>query len=151
MDGRRYPSRPIVGVGVVVLDADRVLLIKRGRPPRAGSWSLPGGAQECGETLKEAALREIYEETNLNIEILGLIDTVDSIRRDKNGDPEYHYTLIDFAARVTGGILRAGDDAVDSHWFTIKEINNLDIWSETRRIIRMATKQYNAKGKSITR
>ena len=147
MDDRRYPSRPIVGVGVVILDADKVLLIKRGKPPRAGSWSLPGGAQESGETLKEAALREIYEETNLKVEIIGLIDIVDSIRRDKKGDTEYHYTLIDFAARVTGGALRAGDDAIDSHWFTLKEIKELDIWSETKRIIRMADKQYGVNSK----
>ena len=147
MDGRRYPSRPIVGVGVVILDADKVLLIKRGKPPRAGSWSLPGGAQKSGETLKEAALREIYEETNLKVEIIGLIDIVDSIRRDKKGDTEYHYTLIDFAARVTGGALRAGDDAIDSHWFTLQETKELDIWSETKRIIRMATKQYGTNSK----
>ena len=127
MNGRRYPSRPIVGVGVVILDADKVLLIKRGKPPRAGTWSLPGGAQESGETLKEAALREIYEETSLKVEIIGLIDIVDSIRRDKKGDTEYHYTLIDFAARVTGGALRAGDDAIDSHWFTLQEIKELDM------------------------
>ena len=147
MDGRKYPSRPIVGVGVVILDADKILLIKRGKPPRAGTWSLPGGAQESGETLKEAAIREIYEETNLKVEIIGLIDIVDSIRRDKKGDTEYHYTLIDFAARVTGGALRAGDDAIDSHWFTLQEIKELDIWSETKRIIRMATKQYSTNSK----
>ena len=147
MDDRRYPSRPIVGVGVVILDADKVLLIKRGKPPRAGSWSLPGGAQESGETLKEAALREIYEETNLKVEIIGLIDIVDSIRRDKKGDTEYHYTLIDFAARVIGGALRAGDDAIDSHWFTLKKIEKLDIWSETKRVIRIATKQYGTNSK----
>ena len=147
MDGRRYPSRPIVGVGVVILDADKVLLIKRGKPPRAGSWSLPGGAQESGETLKEAALREIYEETNLKVEIIGLIDIVDSIRRDKKGDAEYHYTLIDFAARVTGGALRAGDDAIDTRWFTLQEIKKLEIWSETKRIIRMATEQYGSNSK----
>ena len=147
MDDRRYPSRPIVGVGVVILDADKVLLIKRGKPPRAGTWSLPGGAQESGETLKEAAIREIYEETNLKVEIIGLIDIVDSIRRDKKGDTEYHYTLIDFAARVTGGALRAGDDAIDSHWFTLQEIKELDIWSETKRIIRMAAKQYGVNSK----
>ena len=147
MDGRRYPSRPIVGVGVVILDADKVLLIKRGKPPRAGTWSLPGGAQESGETLKEAALREIYEETNLKVEIIGLIDIVDSIRRDKKGDAEYHYTLIDFAARVTGGALRAGDDAIDTRWFTLQEIKKLEIWSETKRIIRMATEQYGSNSK----
>ena len=147
MDGRRYPSRPIVGVGVVILDADKVLLIKRGKPPRAGTWSLPGGAQESGETLKEAALREIYEETNLKVEIIGLIDIVDSIRRDKKGDAEYHYTLIDFVARVTGGALRAGDDAIDTRWFTLQEIKKLEIWSETKRIIRMATEQYGSNSK----
>ena len=147
MDDRRYPSRPIVGVGVVILDADKVLLIKRGKPPRAGTWSLPGGAQESGETLKEAALREIYEETNLKVEIIGLIDIVDSIRRDKKGDAEYHYTLIDFVARVTGGALRAGDDAIDTRWFTLQEIKKLEIWSETKRIIRMATEQYGSNSK----
>ena len=82
MSDRRYPARPIVGVGTVVLDGDMVLMIQRGKPPRQGLWSLPGGAQELGETIHEAARREVREETGLEIEIFGLIDVVDSVRPD---------------------------------------------------------------------
>ncbi len=143
MNDRRYPKKPIVGVGAVILGDDGVLLIQRGKPPRAGSWSLPGGAQELGETIAEAARRELLEETGLETEILGLIDVVDSIRNDADGAVEYHYTLVDLAARVTGGTLAAGGDAMDARWFSLKEIGSMDLWSETKRIIALAVKKYD--------
>ena len=138
MNDRRYPPRPIVGVGAVIFNSQQILLVKRGKAPRKGSWSLPGGAQNIGETIYEAARREIHEETGLRTEILGLIDVVDSIRHDKKGDVEYHYTLIDVAAKVSSGILQAGGDAQDCRWFMQKEIESMDIWSETKRIIELA-------------
>jgi len=97
---REYPERPLVGIGVVVLGARGVLMIKRGKAPRKGQWSLPGGAQELGETVSEAARREVMEETGLTIGILGLVDVVDSIRRDDAGKIQYHYTLVEFLARI---------------------------------------------------
>ena len=148
MIDRRYPTRPIVGVGTVVMDSDRVLMIKRGKPPRRGSWSLPGGAQELGETIREAARREVREETGLQIEIFGLIDVVDSVRSDADDKIEYHYTLIDLAGYSVGGTLMAGGDAQDCRWFTRTEINAMDIWSETKRIISLAGDKFGAIDKS---
>ena len=142
MSDRRYPAQPIVGVGTVVLDGDMVLMIQRGKPPRQGSWSLPGGAQELGETIREAARREVREETGLEIEIFGLIDVVDSVRPDADDKIEYHYTLIDVAGHAVGGTLMAGGDAQDCRWFTRPEIDAMDIWSETKRIIALAADRY---------
>ena len=142
MSDRRYPARPIVGVGTVVLDGDMVLMIQRGKPPRQGSWSLPGGAQELGETIHEAARREVREETGLEIEILGLIDVVDSVRPDADDKIEYHYTLIDLAGHAVGGTLMAGGDAQDCRWFSRPEIDAMDIWTETKRIIALAADRY---------
>ena len=142
MSERRYPTRPIVGVGTVVLDGNMVLMVQRGKPPRQGSWSLPGGAQELGETIHEAARREVREETGLEIEIFGLIDVVDSVRPDADDKIEYHYTLIDMAGHAVGGTLMAGGDAQDCRWFTRPEIDAMDIWSETKRIIALAVDRY---------
>ena len=125
-----------------------VLMIKRGKPPRQGSWSLPGGAQELGETIREAARREVREETGLQIEIFGLIDVVDSVRSDADDKIEYHYTLIDLAGYSVGGTLMAGGDAQDCRWFTRTEINAMDIWSETKRIISLAGDKFGAIDKS---
>ncbi len=138
MDERRYPNRPMVGVGVVVFKGDDVLLIKRGKPPRQGSWSLPGGLQELGETVYEAAAREVEEETGVAIANIRLIDTVDSIQQDNNGRISYHYTLIDVAADWRSGKPRAGSDAAAARWFSPADLAATDIWQETRRIIALA-------------
>ena len=134
---REFPDRPIAGVGVVVLGAKGVLLVKRAKPPRQGQWSLPGGAQKLGETVFEAARRETLEETGLEIEVLGLIDVVDSIASgDGDGDTiRYHYTLVDCAAVWTGGEVRAGSDAAHAQWWPLARLNELPLWSETVRII----------------
>jgi ADP-ribose pyrophosphatase YjhB (NUDIX family) len=135
---REYPARPIIGVGVVVWHGERVLLVQRGRPPRQGQWSLPGGAQQLGESLAEAARREVREETGLSVDLGEVIATVDSIQRDPDGRVRYHYTLIDFAAEAQGAELRPGDDAADARWFELDQIERLGLWSETLRIIELA-------------
>lgn len=132
---RRYPERPIVGVGVVVWRHGQVLLVRRAKPPGQGGWSLPGGAQKVGETIFQAGLREVTEETGIAIEIIGLIDTVDSIEKDRDGRIEYHYTLIDLCARWISGLPDAGDDAAEAAWFNRSELNELGLWPETLRII----------------
>jgi 8-oxo-dGTP diphosphatase len=134
---RNYPERPIVGVGIVVLDGDRVLLVRRGKEPRNGLWSLPGGAQEVGETVFETAKREVQEETGLSVEVIGLLDVIDSIHHDDEGRVRIHYTLVDVDARGAGDPV-AGDDAADAAWFDIDEIGVLDLWDETVRIIHLA-------------
>jgi 8-oxo-dGTP diphosphatase len=135
---REYPARPIIGVGTVVWHGDRVLLVQRGRPPRQGHWSLPGGAQQLGESLADAARREVLEETGLAVEVGDVIATVDSIERDPDGRVRYHYTLIDFTAEANSAELVAGDDAADARWFDLDQLGALGLWSETLRIIELA-------------
>ena len=134
--GRHYPDKPFVGVGVVVWHGDRFLLIKRGKPPRQGQWSIPGGGQELGESLEEAAIREVREETGLRVEIVGLVDAVDSINRDPDGRVNFHMTLIDYCAVAETDAAIAGSDAADVGWFGLDDLAGLALWSETGRIIR---------------
>ncbi len=135
---REYPARPIVGVGVVVWHAGRVLLVRRGKAPRWGQWSLPGGAQQLGETVAEAARREVEEEVGLDVALGEIVATVDLIERDPQDRIRYHYTLIDFVAEAPSAALRPGSDAADARWFSIGEIEALGLWSETVRVIKRA-------------
>jgi 8-oxo-dGTP diphosphatase len=138
---REYPGRPIVGVGVVVWHDDRVLLVRRGKPPRAGHWSLPGGAQQLGETVAEAARREVKEEVGLEVTLGDIVATIDLIERDEDDRIRYHYTLIDFVAEAPGAALRPGSDAADARWFGVAEIEALGLWSETVRVIKLAAER----------
>lgn len=137
-DIREYPARPIIGVGVVVWRGDEVLLIERGKPPSQGTWSIPGGAQEVGETVAEAGRREVLEETGIEVEITSLVDVVDSIRPDGEGRIRSHYTLIDLTGEWVGGELRPGDDASDCRWVALADLPAYELWSETLRIIEQA-------------
>lgn len=141
---REYPNRPVVGVGVVIVEGNRVLLIRRGKPPRVGQWSLPGGGQELGETHVETAHREALEETGLVVAVAGLIDVVDSITKDDDGGIQFHYTLVDVLARPTGGTLQAGGDAMEARWFTFEEALTLGLWRETERILRLGREMAEA-------
>jgi ADP-ribose pyrophosphatase YjhB (NUDIX family) len=132
-----YPNRPLVGVGVVVIKDGRVLLIRRGKPPRAGAWSLPGGRQRLGETVREAARRELREETGIEAVVTELLDVVDSITRDDGGTIAYHYTLVDFLAEWRAGEARAGGDAAEAVWAGIDDLAPYDLWDETQRLIRL--------------
>ena len=135
-DNRNYTDYPFVGVGVVAWRKDKFILIQRAKPPMFGEWSLPGGRQELGETTKEAAYREVMEETSIHIDIVGLVDVVDSIQKDEQGNIKYHATLVDYAAVYISGTPRAGDDAMGVGWFTLDELPTLKLWEETNRIIR---------------
>lgn len=138
MSPREYPDRPICGVGVVCLKDDQVLLIKRSKPPITWEWSIPGGGQELGETTREAALRELHEETGIEARLIGLIDVIDTVREDDDGKVRFHYTLVDFAAVWVAGEPVAGDDAADARWVRLAEIEDHGLWSETVRVIREA-------------
>jgi ADP-ribose pyrophosphatase YjhB (NUDIX family) len=140
---RDYPERPFVGVGAVVWRDDRFLLVKRGKAPGLGEWSLPGGAQHVGETVFEAARREIMEEAGLEIEVAGLIDVVDSIRHDSGGAVSFHFTLIDVLAEWRAGEPVAGDDAADAQWFSLDDLDGLRLWDETARVIRRSAELRN--------
>lgn len=138
MSDRSYPDRPIVGVGAVVWRDEKVLLVRRANPPRLGQWSLPGGAQELAETVFDAARREVLEETGVEIDVIGLVDVVDSIERDENGAVRYHFTLVDVAARWRNGEPKAAADAADAAWFSLDEIMGLGLSPDTERIIRLS-------------
>jgi 8-oxo-dGTP diphosphatase len=132
-------QRPVPTVGVVCLKGDKVLLIKRGTPPRLGQWSLPGGRIEWGEAVDAAALRELKEETGIEAELTGLLDVVDGVFTSREtGETTRHYVMIDYAARWTGGEPVAGDDAADARFFTRDEAMAAVEWDETRRVIEQA-------------
>ncbi len=134
-DEREYPSRPWVGIGVVVLRQSEVLLIKRGKAPRLGQWGIPGGAQALGETVFEAARREVMEETGVAIRPDAIITVVDSVTRDEAGRVRYHYTLVEVLAEWQEGEPRALDDAAAAAWVALDDLDRLDLWSETVRVI----------------
>lgn len=135
---RDRPRHPVVGVGIVAWRGDRVLLVRRGRPPRQGEWSIPGGHQELGETVFEAAIREAREETGLTVRPREILTVIDAIRRDDTGSVEQHYTLVEVLADAGPGEPVAGDDAAAARWATAEEADRLIDWDETRRLIRLA-------------
>ena len=110
---RAYPDRPILGVGAVVLMDGRVVLVKRAHEPLKGEWSLPGGVVELGETLEQAIVREVAEETGLDVQVGPVIEVFDRIALDAQQKVEYHYVLVDYLCRATGGTLAGGSDASD--------------------------------------
>jgi 8-oxo-dGTP diphosphatase len=114
---REYPEAPIVGVGAVVIDGTKVLLVRRGNEPLKGEWSLPGGALEVGESLQQGVVREVLEETGVTVAPAGVVEILDRIVRDgESGRVRYHYVLIDFVCRVIGGSPLVGSDADEVQW-----------------------------------
>jgi ADP-ribose pyrophosphatase YjhB (NUDIX family) len=136
--GREYPPRPIVGIGIAVLKPDAVLLVRRGRPPALGAWSLPGGAQKLGETAEQAARRELKEETGLTVGELILAANVDSIHRDADGRVQFHYTILDFATPWQSGEAAAASDVTGIAWAPLDRLDDYELWSEARRVIALA-------------
>jgi len=139
-DNRRYPPRPILGVGAIILRRSDVLLVERGKAPLAGYWSLPGGVLEVGERLEEGVHREIMEETGLEIKALGVVEIFERIMRDAAGKPEYHYVLIDYLCRVTGGRLCAGSDCARAEWVPRQRLPEYRITEGTVPVIEKAFK-----------
>ena len=137
-DSRRYPERPIVGVGAVLFESNRVLLVKRGHPPQQGVWSLPGGALEVGELLADGLRREIGEETGLEIRVLEVVEVFERIIRDAGGRPEYHYVLVDYLCEASGGQLRPGDDVSAAEWVERDRLGKYEITSGTVAVIEKA-------------
>ena len=135
---REFPERPIVGVGAVVVKGDQIVLIKRGKDPRKGEWSLPGGGVELAETTSDAVEREIKEETGLEVDLAGVIDVIDYIEHNEDGAVSFHYVLIDYLAYCHSGKLTAGSDADDVCLVSFDDALTLPLWDETKRIIRAA-------------
>lgn len=138
MTDREYPSRPFVGIGIVVIKDDHVLLCRRGKPPNVGSWTLPGGAQDVGETCEAAARRELEEETGLTVGDLHFCAYVDTVRRDTDGRVRFHYTILDFAARWQSGEPVASTDVSETHWAPMDALEPYGLWSEAHRVIAIA-------------
>ena len=133
---REFPEIPLVGVGAIIIEEDRVVLVKRARPPLQAQWSIPGGALEVGELVREAAAREAREETGLIVEPGELLGVYDRVLRDSQQRVQYHYVLIDFLCQPVGGELAAADDAADVRWFTRAELPELKLAEDTLDVIR---------------
>ncbi len=139
--GRRYPARPVLGVGALIFDDGRVLLIQRGQSPLAGYWSLPGGGVEAGERLEDAIIREVKEETGLDVATDSIATVFERVMPGSTGTCEYHYVLIDFYCRILRGELRAGSDSQAAGWFDIASLDDLLITEGTREVIRACSEQ----------
>ena len=137
MNDREFPTRPWVGIGAIVFRGDRVLLAQRGKPPRMGSWSLPGGAQHLGETAEECARRELREETGIEVGPLLLADVIDVISRDEAGI-RYHYTIIDYCGLWVAGEAVPGDDVAATAWALPDELADHALTPEARAVIAKA-------------
>jgi ADP-ribose pyrophosphatase YjhB (NUDIX family) len=138
MSDREYPARPIVGIGVAVIKGNHVLLCQRGKPPNLGAWTLPGGAQDVGETCEEAARRELKEECGLEVGKLHFCAHVDTIRRDPDGRVQFHYTILDFCARWVSGEPVAATDVTSAIWAPMDGLEPFELWSEAHRVIAIA-------------
>jgi ADP-ribose pyrophosphatase YjhB (NUDIX family) len=132
---REFPEVPLVGVGAVIIEDTRVLLVKRAHPPLQAQWSIPGGVLEVGELVREAAIREAREETGLVVEPRDLLCVYDRVLRNAGQRVQYHYVLIDFLCRRVGGDLQAADDAAEVRWFTREELPELNLAEDTQDVI----------------
>jgi ADP-ribose pyrophosphatase YjhB (NUDIX family) len=140
---REYPETPLVGVGAIIVENGRVVLVKRGHPPLAGEWSIPGGVLEVGETVREAAAREAREETSLTVEPVELLGVYDRLMRDQDGRVRYHYVLVDFLCRRVDGDLQAACDAEEARWFTPEEVKRLPLPEDTAEVVRLGLERAN--------
>lgn len=137
-DNRRYPKRPILGIGALIFKGKRILLVQRGKQPLLGWWSLPGGALETGESLADGIRREVREETGLEVKPLEIATVFERIIPDKAGRAEYHYVLIDYVCRVTGGTAAPATDVSALAWVMEDELERYQLTEGTLPVIREA-------------
>lgn len=135
---RLYPARPIVGVGGVVVDGRRVVLIKRKYEPLAGRWSIPGGTLDVGEGLEEGVARELLEETGLVVRVGPVVEVFDRILRDEDGRVKYHFVLVDYLCLPVGGTLCAGDDVSEAEWVNFDALQPYDLTGKATEVLRRA-------------
>jgi 8-oxo-dGTP diphosphatase len=148
---RRFPERPIIGVGAVIIDKDRVLLVKRAHEPLKGEWSLPGGAVDVGETLHQAVAREVLEETGLEVVVGPVVDVLDRIHLSEDGRVEFHFVLIDYLCTVSGGTMAAASDAADVCWAAADDLTRYSLTDVAAAVIAKALEmgqRENASGLS---
>jgi 8-oxo-dGTP diphosphatase len=139
-DSRWYPAYPMVGVGALILEEGRMLLVKRSKEPSKGRWSIPGGRLELGETISEAVKREVREECDVQIDIMRVLEVTDNILRDDDGRIRYHFVLIDMLANYLSGEPKAQSDAEECRWVTPAELAGLDMNPQLRAVIMRAIK-----------
>lgn len=132
---REYPAQPVVGVGAVIVRGDRALIVRRGHEPRKGEWSLPGGLLNLGESLADAARREVREETGLDVELGPIIETFDRVHRDGDGRIRYHFVIVDFVCWSDAGDPVAGSDAEAVAWVTAGEIDRYAVNQHAKAVI----------------
>ena len=132
---REYPERPLIGVGAIIVENNRVVVVRRAHEPLKGQWSVPGGVLELGETLHSGAAREALEETGLVVEVGEVLEVFDRIMRDGYGRVQFHYVLIDFLCRRVSGELRAGEDASEARWVTAEELRNFPIADSAQAVL----------------
>lgn len=138
-DARRHPSRPIVGVGGVTIDGDRVLLVRRAHPPLQGEWSLPGGGVEVGETLEAAVVREVREETGIAVTVGPVIEVLDRIHREADGRVEYHFVIVDYLCAPAGRTVPASaSDAADARWVREADLEAYHLTEKAQQVIAKA-------------
>jgi ADP-ribose pyrophosphatase YjhB (NUDIX family) len=142
---RLYPELPVVGVGAVILREGRVLIVRRANPPLQGQWSIPGGALDLGEKLRDGVAREVREETGLEVEVGPVLDVFDSIFPDAEGRTQYHYVLIDYLCRPLSGTATAASDASELRWARPDELETLGMKQVTIEVIRKAVALNPAK------
>ncbi len=147
---RDYPDRPIVGVGAVIIQDGRALIVQRAGEPRKGEWTVPGGVLEVGETLRSGTEREVLEETGLVVKAVQVIDVFENIWPDAAGKTEFHYVLVDFLCDLISGNLKAETDASDARWITIEELDSWDLIGKTAEAIRKGFALIKAEEKMKT-
>jgi ADP-ribose pyrophosphatase len=135
-DDGRYPDRPRVAVGAVVFKGERVLLVKRGKAPSAGTWAIPGGSVGLGETLRLAAEREVLEETGVRIRAGEPVLTFETIETDPDGQVRFHYVIVDLAAEHLGGEPQAASDADEARWVSAADLQRLNVNRRTRELLK---------------
>jgi len=133
---KEYPERPVVGVGAIILEGGKILLEKRKSTPGEGKWAVPGGLIELGETVERAVIREVKEETGLDVASPRLVDVVDYISLDEKGAVKYHFIILDYLVTVKGGELKAASDAAELRWVPISEVERYDLTESFRRFFK---------------
>jgi 8-oxo-dGTP diphosphatase len=147
---REFPGHPIVGVGGIVVDRGRVLLIRRGREPLKGEWSIPGGMVELGEDLRRSVRREVKEETGIRVKPLAVLEVFDRIVRERERI-RFHYVIVDFACRRIGGRLLSSSDALDARWVRHEDLGHYHLTPKLRQVIRAAFEYFAGRKPRLKR
>jgi ADP-ribose pyrophosphatase YjhB (NUDIX family) len=143
---REYPDRPVVAVGAAVCRDGQVLIVRRGKPPSVGIWTVPGGAVQLGESMSDAAAREVREECGIEVEVGEVVGVLDHVYRDDLGAIQYHYAIVDFAARYLSGRLQPSDELRGALWVAPGQFDNYDVPAKSREVLLRALRSWEFPG-----